>query len=284
MGAWIWLPSPLLVVLLGVPLERLLGSARFGLLALLTSLLGGLLGLVLWTLPGPPSMGLQWAPAWGPIPGLLGALAWATWPRGTGHRRHGGGGGDPPGLMKLLGMVPAWVLPWGVLGLSELFVPGAPTLTGGLAALVGIALHCGVCERLFPSPASLASLERWVVVRWVRVVPRWVRVVPSHCGQSSLPTHRLSQLEAMGFPRVPAVVALAASRGGRVEGAVGLLAEGGVGAEARVTAGHNHHHHHDNHHHHNHNHHDHHNHDDHNQEERSSHQQQHHHVHCQHQH
>ncbi|XP_061437026.1 rhomboid domain-containing protein 3 isoform X2 [Lethenteron reissneri] len=414
MGAWGWLPSPLLVGLLGVPLERLLGSARFGLLALLTSLLGGLLGLVLWTLLGPPPMGIQWAPAWGPIPGLVGALAWATWPR-AGNRRYGGGGGDPPGLMKLLGTVPAWVLPWGALGLSELFVPGAPTLTGGLAALVGIALHCGICERLFPSPASLASLERWVVVRWV--VPRWVRVVPSHCGHSSLPTHRynppagsyptqpppmstttagppshhhhnvpttshgrppppppppvhywgvgssaittgpppphhqhhhhlanvpttshgrpppvsywgdgaagrhgdeeehgeeerrldevmlraaiaaslaeggggggggegvaeipqnsvsafrLSQLEAMGFPRAPSVVALAASRGGRVEGAVGLLAEGGVGVEARVTAGHHNHHHHNHHHH--------------NQEECSSHQQHHHHVHCQHQH
>lgn len=51
----------------------------------------------------------------------------------------------------------------------------------------------------------------------------------------SPPSHRLQQLERMGFPMEQAVVALAAT--GRVEGAVSLLVSGEVGAEALVTQG-----------------------------------------------
>lgn len=48
-------------------------------------------------------------------------------------------------------------------------------------------------------------------------------------------SHRLQQLERMGFPMEQAVVALAAT--GHVEGAVSLLVGGEVGTEALVTQG-----------------------------------------------
>ncbi|XP_075390821.1 rhomboid domain-containing protein 3 isoform X2 [Tenrec ecaudatus] len=51
--------------------------------------------------------------------------------------------------------------------------------------------------------------------------------------KSSVSSLRLQQLERMGFPTEKAVVALAAT--GRVEGAVSLLVDGQVGAEALVT-------------------------------------------------
>lgn len=51
----------------------------------------------------------------------------------------------------------------------------------------------------------------------------------------SSPSHRLQQLERMGFPTEQAVVALAAT--GRVEGAVSLLVGGEVGTETLVTQG-----------------------------------------------
>ncbi|XP_049721578.1 rhomboid domain-containing protein 3 isoform X2 [Elephas maximus indicus] len=53
--------------------------------------------------------------------------------------------------------------------------------------------------------------------------------------KSSVSSLRLQQLERMGFPTEQAVVALAAT--GRVEGAVSLLVDGQVGAEALVTEG-----------------------------------------------
>ncbi|XP_045145530.1 rhomboid domain-containing protein 3 isoform X2 [Echinops telfairi] len=51
--------------------------------------------------------------------------------------------------------------------------------------------------------------------------------------KSSVSSLRLQQLQRMGFPTEKAVVALAAT--GRVEGAVSLLVDGQVGAEALVT-------------------------------------------------
>lgn len=59
--------------------------------------------------------------------------------------------------------------------------------------------------------------------------------IPSLSSSSPPPSHRLQQLERMGFPTEQAVVALAAT--GRVEGAVSLLVGGEVGTEALVTQG-----------------------------------------------
>uniref|UniRef100_A0A8C8RHK1 Rhomboid domain containing 3 n=1 Tax=Pelusios castaneus TaxID=367368 RepID=A0A8C8RHK1_9SAUR len=102
--------------------------------------------------------------------------------------------------------------PWGSPSLHN---PGAPLLGLGEVLLDEQLLQVGIQASLQDTSCEAAGGE--------------VKV-----SKSSVSSLRLQQLERMGFPMEQAVVALAAT--GRVEGAVSLLVEGQVGAEAVVTS------------------------------------------------
>nr|KAF6312139.1 rhomboid domain containing 3 [Pipistrellus kuhlii] len=92
------------------------------------------------------------------------------------------------------------------------FPPGSPLW----AALEEQMLQEGIQASLLEGPTPVPQSPLWLP-------------------KSSVSSLRLQQLERMGFPVEQAVVALAAT--GRVEGAVSLLVNGEVGAEALVTPG-----------------------------------------------
>lgn len=94
--------------------------------------------------------------------------------------------------------------------------PSFPPGTQLWAALDEQMLQEGIQASLLEGPAQVPKSPLWLP-------------------KSSVSSLRLQQLERMGFPMEQAVVALAAT--GHVEGAVSLLVNGEVGAEALVTQG-----------------------------------------------
>nr|KAF6312138.1 rhomboid domain containing 3 [Pipistrellus kuhlii] len=146
------------------------------------------------------------------LPGVRLSTPGPPYPASPGPRSPSQGSAPrPPGLGPVQ---PSWEgsSEAGLAWPGPRFPPGSPLW----AALEEQMLQEGIQASLLEGPTPVPQSPLWLP-------------------KSSVSSLRLQQLERMGFPVEQAVVALAAT--GRVEGAVSLLVNGEVGAEALVTPG-----------------------------------------------
>ncbi|KAK1892622.1 Rhomboid domain containing protein 3 [Dissostichus eleginoides] len=170
---------------------------------------------------------------------------------------------------RLLRILPVWLLPWLLLLMGVLLLPGTPALLHFCTIFIGHNYH----------QSFIGMLQELEEARLLDLIPDWAYIRassrlrlptyttsqssrshshmmpadqaaappvrdPSGCSRhpdakvevpkSSVSSLRLQQLEKMGFPTEKAVVALAASK--QLDGAISLLIDDSVGEQAVMVS------------------------------------------------